>query len=107
MSNLVEVTDDTFERDVINSDIPTVVDLWAEWCGPCKMVSPILEELSGEYQDKVKFAQMNVDNNRETPGKFGVRAIPTLLLFKGGELAQTIVGARPKAEIDEEVKKLL
>lgn len=107
MSNLLEVTDKTFESDVINSDIPTVVDLWAEWCGPCKMVSPILEELSGEYQGKVKFTQMNVDNNREIPGKFGVRAIPTLLFFKGGELTQTIVGARSKAEIDEEVKKLL
>jgi thioredoxin 1 len=107
MANLLEVSDDTFEEEIINSDLPAMVDFWAEWCGPCKMVAPVVEELAGEYQGKIKVAKMDVDQNRNTPAKFGIRNIPTLLLFKGGELAQTIVGAQPKRNIEEELKKIL
>ena len=107
MANLLEVSDDTFEEEIINSDLPAMVDFWAEWCGPCKMVAPVVEELASEYQGKLKVAKMDVDQNRNTPAKFGIRNIPTLLLFKGGELAQTIVGAQPKRSIEEELKKIL
>jgi thioredoxin 1 len=107
MSEVVQVTDDTFEEEIIKSDLPAMVDFWAEWCGPCKMVSPVVEELASDYKGKVKIASMDVDKNRQTPAKFGIRNIPTLILFKGGEVAQTIVGAHPKGHIDEELKKLL
>jgi len=107
MGDLLKVTDDNFEQEIINSDIPALVDFWAEWCGPCKMVSPIVEELAKEYDGKVKVGQMNVDENRQTPAKYGIRAIPTLILFKNGNVAQTIVGAQPKSAIEEELKKLL
>jgi len=107
MGNLLQVTDASFDQEIINSDIPAMVDFWAEWCGPCKMVGPVIEELAGDYKDKIKICKMNVDENRETPAKFGIRSIPTLLLFKGGELAQTIIGAHPKNYIDEELKKIL
>ena len=107
MSDLMELSDETFETEIINSDLPAMVDFWAEWCGPCKMVAPVVEELANEYQGKIKFAKMDVDQNRETPAKYGIRNIPTLLLFKGGELAQTIVGAQPKGNIESELKKLL
>ena len=107
MSDVLQVTDDTFEDEIIKSNIPAMVDFWAEWCGPCKMVSPVVEELAKEYRGKIKIASMDVDGNRQTPGKFGIRNIPTLILFKGGEVAQTIIGAHPKGHIDEELKKLL
>jgi thioredoxin 1 len=84
-----------------------MVDFWAVWCGPCKTVGPVVEELAKEYQDKIKIAKMNVDENRETPAKFGIRNIPTLILFKGGKVVQTIVGAYPKSHLDGELKKLL
>ena len=107
MSDVMEVTDETFETEIMNSDVPAMVDFWAEWCGPCRMVSPVVEELAVEYKGKIKFAKMDVDQNRQTPAKFGIRNIPTLILFKGGEAAQTIIGAQPKSYIDEELKKLL
>ncbi|MDP6179511.1 MAG: thioredoxin [Desulfatiglandales bacterium] len=107
MSDLLEVTDETFEMEIMNSEKPALVDFWAEWCGPCRMVGPVVEELAKEYKDKIIVAKMDVDNNRQTPVKFGIRNIPTLLLFKGGELAKTIVGAQPKSSIEEELKKLL
>lgn len=107
MSDLLEVTDDNFETEIVKSDIPVMVDFWAEWCGPCKMVGPVVEELSKEYAGKIKIGKMDVDQNRETPAKFGIRSIPTLILFKGGEVAQTIVGAQPKSYIEEELKKVL
>lgn len=107
MSDLLEVTDGNFETEVVKSDIPVMVDFWAEWCGPCKMVGPVVEELSKEYAGKIKIGKMDVDQNRETPAKFGIRSIPTLILFKGGEVAQTIVGAQPKSYIEEELKKVL
>lgn len=107
MSDVLNVTDETFDEEIINSDIPVMVDFWAEWCGPCKMVSPVVEELAQEYKGRIKIASMDVDGNRQTPGRLGIRNIPTLILFKGGEVAQTIIGAYPKSYIDEELKKLL
>lgn len=100
-------TDSSFESDVIKSEQPVLVDFWAEWCGPCKMVSPILEELAGELGDKVKIVKVNIDENPETPTKFGVRGIPTLMVFKGGELVSTKVGAMPKQAMSEWVSSAL
>lgn len=107
MADIMEVSDKDFDAEIMGADKPAVVDFWAEWCGPCKMVSPIVEELAKEYKDKVKVAKMDVDQNRETPAKFGIRNIPTLIFFKNGEVAKTIIGAQPKSFIEEELKKLL
>ncbi|OGA98797.1 MAG: thioredoxin [Burkholderiales bacterium RIFCSPHIGHO2_12_FULL_61_11] len=92
-------TDATFEADVLKSSQPVLVDYWAEWCGPCKMIAPILEEVATGYQGKLKIAKMNVDENREIPAKFGIRGIPTLMLFKDGQLAATKVGAMSKSQL--------
>ena len=102
-----EFTSDNFDSEVIKSDKPVLVDFWAEWCGPCKMVSPILEELAGELGDKVKIVKVNIDENPETPTKLGVRGIPTLMVFKGGELVSTKVGAMPKQAMSEWVSSAL
>ena len=107
MSDLLEVTDENFDAEIVNSDIPAMVDFWAVWCGPCKTVGPIVEELADEYKGRIKVAKMDVDQNRATPGKFGIRNIPTLIFFKGGEVTHTLVGAQPKNHIEEELKKLL
>lgn len=107
MSDVLEVTDATFDQEILSSDLPAMVDFWAEWCGPCKMVGPVVGELAKEYAGRIKIAKLNVDENRNTPTRFGIRNIPTLILFKGGEMVQTIVGAHPKSHIDEELKKLL
>ena len=99
-SDLIKHTSDaTFEADVLQSDKPVLVDYWAEWCGPCKMIAPILDELSATYDGKLQIAKMNVDENRDIPAKFGIRGIPTLMLFKGGILAATKVGAMSKAQM--------
>lgn len=92
-------TDATFEADVLKSTQPVLVDYWAEWCGPCKMIAPILDEVATAYAGKLSIAKMNVDDNRDIPAKFGIRGIPTLMLFKGGELAATKVGALSKAQL--------
>lgn len=99
MSNLIQVTDASFEADVVKSDIPVLVDFWAEWCGPCRMVAPILEELSKEYEGKVKIVKLNVDENNVSAATYGVRGIPTLLLFKAGQVIGTKVGALPKGQL--------
>jgi len=99
-SDLIKhVTDATFESDVLKSAQPVLVDYWAEWCGPCKMIAPILDEVSASYQGKLQIAKMNVDDNREIPAKYGIRGIPTLMLFKSGQLAATKVGALSKAQL--------
>ena len=93
------ITDDTFTAEVLQSPLPVLVDYWAEWCGPCKMIAPILEEVSTAYEGKLQIAKMNVDENRDIPAKFGIRGIPTLMIFKGGQLAATKVGAMSKAQL--------
>ncbi|MAM63411.1 thioredoxin [Maritimibacter sp. UBA3975] len=95
----VAVTDATFEEEVLKSDVPVVVDFWAEWCGPCKMIGPALEELSAEYGDKVKIAKVNVDENPNSPAQLGVRGIPALFMFKDGQPISNKVGAAPKAAL--------
>ena len=92
-------TDATFESDVLKSDKPVLVDYWAEWCGPCKMIAPILDEVSKDYDGRLRVVKMNVDENSDTPAKYGIRGIPTLMLFKDGQLAATKVGALPKAQL--------
>ena len=98
-SSIQRVTDDTFEPEVLKSETPVLVDYWAEWCGPCKMIAPILDDVSKDYSGRLQIAKMNVDENREVPAKFGIRGIPTLMLFKGGQLAATKVGALSKAQL--------
>jgi thioredoxin 1 len=93
------VTDDSFGDDVLQSDKPVLVDYWAEWCGPCKMIAPILDEAATQYGERLRIAKLNVDENREIPAKFGIRGIPTLMLFKDGQLAATKVGALSKAQL--------
>jgi len=99
--NIVHVTDDSFEADVLGSDLPVLVDFWAEWCGPCKMIAPVLEEIAGEYAGKLKICKMDVDANTETAPKFGIRGIPTLMIFKGGNAEATKVGALSKTQLSE------
>ncbi len=96
---IVKVTDDTFESEVLNSDQPVLVDYWAEWCGPCKMIAPILDEIAQEYAGRLKVAKLNIDENPATPPKYGIRGIPTLMIFKDGNVAGTKVGALSKSQL--------
>ena len=101
-SDLIKhITDQSCEADVLQSGTPVLVDYWAEWCGPCKMIAPILDDVANGYQGKLQIAKMNVDENRDIPAKFGIRGIPTLMLFKDGQLAATKVGALSKAQLTE------
>lgn len=99
--NIVKVSDDSFDQDVLSASGPVLVDYWAEWCGPCKMIAPVLDELADEYGGKLTVAKLNVDDNPDTPPKFGIRGIPTLMLFKDGEVAGTQVGAVSKTQLAE------
>ena len=101
------VSDASFEADVLKTGTPVLVDYWAEWCGPCKMIAPILDEVAGTSQGKLQIAKMNVDENREIPAKFGIRGIPTLMLFKDGQLAATKVGAMSKAQLTAFIEQQL
>ena len=103
----IEVTDASFDADVLNAEGPVLVDFWAEWCGPCKQISPALEEMAIEMGGKVTIAKVNIDDNPSIPSKYGVRGIPTLILFKGGEVAATKVGVAPKSQLVEWVESEL
>ena len=105
MTKTIELTDDNFEQEISNTDIPILVDYWAEWCGPCKMVGPILEEISEEMANDIVIAKHDIDSEPNMPTKYGVRGIPTMLLFKGGELKATKVGATPKSDIVAFIKE--
>jgi thioredoxin 1 len=98
-NNILNVTDSTFEQEVLSSDIPVLLDYWAEWCGPCKMIAPILNDIADEYSGKIKVAKINIDENPATPAKFGVRGIPTLMIFKSGSIEATKVGAMSKSQL--------
>lgn len=96
---ITHISDSTFEQEVVNSDIPVLVDYWAEWCGPCKMIAPILDEIASEYEGRLKITKLNIDENPATPPKFGIRGIPTLMIFKGGDVQSTKVGALSKSQL--------
>ena len=97
--NITHITDSSFEQEVIQSDVPVLVDYWAEWCGPCKMIAPILDEIAADYEGKLKITKLNIDENPATPPKFGIRGIPTLMIFKGGDVQSTKVGALSKSQL--------
>jgi thioredoxin 1 len=99
MIEISHVSDDTFEAEVINSDVPVLVDYWAEWCGPCKVIAPVLEEIASEYGGKMKICKLDIDANEQTPPKYGIRGIPTLMLFKNGAVEATKVGALSKSQL--------
>ncbi len=107
MSKPIHVTDDTFEAEVVQSDKTVIVDFWAAWCGPCKMIAPILEEVAGEYGDRVKVTKVDVDANSVVAGKYGIMSIPSLLFFKNGEEVDRVVGAIPKAQLTSRLEKVL
>jgi thioredoxin len=106
-TDLVILQDSTFETEVLKSDVPVLVDFWAVWCGPCKAIAPAVEELAKQYKGKVKVAKMDVDEHQNVPQQYGIRSIPTLLVFKGGRVVDTIVGAVPKAKLEESLKKAI
>lgn len=107
MAEVREVTDQNFDAEVLQSAVPTVIDFWAEWCAPCRAIAPIVKDLAEQYDGKVKIVKMNIDENPNTPGKYGVRAIPTVLAFKGGTVVEQITGARPRSAFEEMVQKLV
>ena len=107
MAEVGDVTDQTFESEVLQSDTPAIIDFWAEWCAPCRAIAPIIQDLAGQYGGKIKVVKMNVDENPSTPAKYGVRAIPTILAFKGGQVVEQLTGARPKSAFEEMAQKLV
>ena len=106
-NDIVVLQDATFDTEVLKSDVPVLVDFWAVWCGPCKAIAPTVDELAKQYKGKVKVAKMDVDEHQQVPQQYGIRSIPTLLVFKGGRVVDTIVGAVPKAKLEESLKKAI
>jgi len=107
MAEVLEVTDETFQAKIADAGKPAILDFWAEWCAPCRAISPIVKDLAESYGDDVVIAKMNIDENPATPGKFGVRAIPTVLAFQGGQVVEQITGAKPKGAFEEMIKRLI
>ena len=107
MSNAIDISDDYFDSEVLKSDKPVLIDFWAEWCGPCKVLGPVIDEVAEDYSDRVKFVKLNIDNNPSNTQKFGIRGIPTLLLFKNGEKIDTSVGVLSKSELTSFLDKNL
>ncbi len=107
VNKTMEVTDGTFKTEVLDSDVPVLVDFWAAWCGPCRMVSPVVEELAGEYDGKLKVCKLNVDDSQTTAQEFGIMSIPTLIIFKSGKPVQRLVGAMPKMEFKKQIDRVL
>lgn len=107
MATIMQVGDDTFEAEVIRSNLPVLIDFWAPWCGPCKSIAPVIEELAREYEGKLKVAKLNVDENPATPSRYGVRGIPNLLILKGGTVKEQLVGAVPKARLVQAIESAL
>jgi thioredoxin 1 len=106
-NDVVVLQDATFDKEVLKSDVPVLVDFWAVWCGPCKAIAPAVDELAKQYKGKVKIAKMDVDEHQQVPQQYGIRSIPTLLLFKGGRVVDTIVGAVPKSKLEDSLKKAI
>jgi len=107
MSNVLELNGQNFESEVVNSEVPVLVDFWAPWCGPCKQIGPIIEELAGEFEGQAKVGKVNVDNNQELAAKFGIRGIPTVMLFKGGQSVNNFVGMKPKQELADAINNAI
>jgi len=107
MAEIVDVTDQNFEAEILNSDKPVIIDFWAEWCAPCKQIAPMIQDLAEQYGDRVKIAKMDIDSNPGTPGKYGIRSIPTILSFKDGQVVDQLQGSRPKADFEAAIEKLL
>ena len=107
MAEVLDVTDQSFEDEILKSETPVIIDFWAEWCAPCRAIAPIIKELAASYGGKVKIVKMNIDENPSTPGRYGVRAIPTVLAFQNGAVVDQITGARPKSAFEEMVEKLV
>ena len=105
--NIVHTNDGSFEADVLQSDKPVLLDFWAEWCGPCKMIAPLLDEAANEYADKLNIVKINIDDSPQTPGTYGIRSIPTVLAFQGGQVVSQMTGARPKNDFEDMVKDLI
>ncbi|MGA9526310.1 MAG: thioredoxin [Myxococcaceae bacterium] len=106
-ADVMNIGDGDFKKEVLESAEPVLVDFWATWCAPCRAIAPALEELAGQYKGRVKVAKVNIDDNQDTPQQYGVRSIPTLLLFKGGRVVDQIVGAVPKAKLEDAIKKVV